>query len=159
MTCGWTVASVPLSGFKFSLMDAGKLVSALSPHLSLFLSPLCAGLNTTETMFIQTTGSKLEDKVFVFFTDFPVTFAFSFLFKVDSHFFPLSHTDWESFMTTDSPSLPYPIFNVGFPSNRHVAQVKEFNVSVVVSSTHTAILFVEGMACHEKAKGSPTVII
>lgn len=62
-------------------------------------------------------------------------------------------------MTTDSPSLPYPIFNVGFPSNRHVAQVKEFNVSVVVSSTHTAILFVEGMACHEKAKGSPTVII
>lgn len=99
MTCGWTVASVPLSGFKFSLMDAGKLVSALSPHLSLFLSPLCAGLTTSETMFIQTTGSKLEDKVFVFFTDFPVTFAFSFLFKVDSHFFPRSHTDWESFMT------------------------------------------------------------
>ncbi len=47
-------------------------------------------------------------------------------------------------------SSPHPIFNISFPAQRHVPQVKEFDVPVVITGTHTAILIIEGMTCNEK---------
>lgn len=40
---------------------------------------------------------------------------------------------------------PHPIFNVGFPPQRHIPQIEEFDVTVVISSTNTAVLIVESM--------------
>ena len=53
---------------------------------------------------------------------------------------------------------PHPVFNVGFPPHGHVPQVKEFDVAVVVASTHTAVLVVEGMACDDRGEGKWTLL-
>ena len=46
----------------------------------------------------------------------------------------------------------YAILDVGFPSERHVAQIEELDVTVVIARAHEAIMRVVGMAClKEKA--------
>ena len=43
----------------------------------------------------------------------------------------------------------YPILDIGLPSNGHSSEVKEFNVAIIITRSHTPVMWVVGVACKE----------